>query len=77
MTNMDTIGIQMLMTSALRTLAMVDTADLEQHVNQVEQSLSRWDSIGAILDPTTYRNDLQSGQHVDNRHQLKISKLLL
>ena len=46
-------------------LTTLDTKQLEAHVRSCKQSLSRAGSLGAILDPTGYRNALQFGQLED------------
>lgn len=69
--------IECLLISVARTLALLDTNDLKRHVDECDKALNRLHSFGAILDPTAYRNSLQSGELEDAKHQLEITKGLL
>lgn len=60
-----------------RQLALIPTAVLEQHVRESGASLRRADSLGAMLNPTAYRNALYSGEIQDARNQLEIVRHLL
>lgn len=70
-------GIEILLANVARMLGLIDTQDLGQHVKSCRQSLSRAGSLGAMIDPTGYRNALQSGQIESAKYQLKIAEALL
>lgn len=69
--------IQALLVSVSRLLTLIDTYDLQAHVEDCKRSLSRASSIGPLLDPTGYRNAMQTGQMEDAKHQLAIAESLL
>lgn len=60
-----------------RTLAMVPTQQLSDYVDKCHIDLSYADAVGPILEPTGYRDALQSGQLDDARNQLEIVDALL
>lgn len=69
--------LTMVLRSVIQTLSYIMTEDLENHCNKAERQIMRADSMGAILDPTGYRDALQSGQIEDARYQLRMAQHLL
>lgn len=69
--------IQTILVNAARMLILLDTNELEQYVQSMERQHSRASTIGAMLDPTAYREALDSGAKQDADNQLQIAKHLL
>ena len=69
--------IQFMMVNILKQLAMIPTDDLETYVSDIESNNQRFENIGAILDPTSYRNALHTGEIENAKAMLKITKLML
>lgn len=69
--------IAMMLRQAVQALTFISTEDLEAHVRESRDSLRRADSMGHILDPTGYRNALQSGELENARYQLQMAEYLL
>lgn len=69
--------ITMLLRQAIQSLTFISTEDLEAHVRESRNSLNYTNSMGHILDPTGYRDALQSGQLEDARYQLEMVEHLL
>lgn len=63
--------------NAAGMLVLISLEDLEAHVKNAEDSLNRWDSLGAIVDPTGYHNSLQNGKREQAKTELAIAKHLL
>jgi len=60
-----------------KTLAMIDTSELEAHITEHRLHLEHWTGIGPLLDPTQYREAIKSGKHQDAVLQLEICEALL
>ncbi len=69
--------IQAILISVSQMLTLIDTGDLQKHVEDCKRSLSRASSIGPILDPTGYRYSSQTGLMSDAKNQLAIAEALL
>lgn len=63
--------------TVVQLLAFLNTADIEDYVNNVSHNNSMYDAVGAILDPTEYRNTLQSGKRNAARMELDLVRKLL
>ena len=53
--------LQFFIVNVVRQIGLLDLAELEELQKSSSASVSRWDSIGHIMDPTAYRDYLQSG----------------
>ncbi len=69
--------IQMILRSAVQTLAYIPIEVMRSYVKRCELTESRRDSVGPMLDPTGWMNDRRSGQAEDNQFQLQIAQHLL
>lgn len=69
--------MQSYLRNAAGMLALISLEDLEAHVKNAENSLERWDILGAIVDPTEYHNSLQNGKREQAKTELAIVKHLL
>jgi hypothetical protein len=74
---------QVMMQQAVKTIAQIDAEDIEQCIKEASDSRSMAHGMGAILDPTGYRNAQYSGQfeHAEAqeeiaKHMLKIRRLI-
>lgn len=63
--------------SATRILALISTERAESFMRYQQHSMSHWKTFGAMLDPTAYRESLQSGHLDDLKHQFAIAEALL
>ena len=68
---------EFLLVNVARTLGWISTDRLEYYVKAHQDSLSRWGTMGPMIDPTQYRKQLQSGELEDAKHQLEIAEALL
>ncbi len=69
--------ITAMLASISMLLATIDLDELGRHVTECKRSLSQWDSVGPIIDPTAYRDSLHSGRRNDAKNQLAIAQALL
>ena len=60
-----------------RVLAQIPLDALEQHVREGQESISRADSWGPIIDPTGWLKAQRDGSIEDARYQQAIVKYLL
>lgn len=58
-------------------LHMIPTEDMEEYVQGVSANNSLYDAVGAILDPTDYRDTLHSGKRDNVRVELQIAEKLV
>jgi len=80
---MDKDDLEFFLTNLVQQIGLIPTADLEAHVEECEQSVRQFDSIGVMLDPTYWmqaRNtgefDMAKGRNAMARHILEIRKLM-
>lgn len=69
--------IQFMMVNILKQLAMIPTDDLETYIRDIEDNNQRFENVGAIVDPTAYRNALYNGELENAKAMLKITKGML
>jgi hypothetical protein len=69
--------VTIMLLNIARQLALLKTEEVRKHVEAAEESLSRAEGFGPLLDPTAYLRDMSGGQFEDARHQLKIARHLL
>ena len=69
--------IQFMLKNTIQQLGLIPVDKLEEYVTNCRDDISRADSLGPIMDPTGYRDALQSGAYEDARLQLKIVEKLL
>lgn len=68
----DTEMVQEFMRNIVRQIAMLDLEQMRQVQNDVRNSREYWDSIGGMIDPTTYRNMLSNGTWEHSRMQTEV-----
>lgn len=71
---MDKDLIQNFLNTSARVLHAIEVADLEAYIAEASRNNDLYDSIGPIVDPTRYRNDLHSGRRDQLRVELEIAR---
>lgn len=68
----DTEMVQEFMRNIVRQIALLDVEQMRQVQNEARQSRQYWDSVGGLIDPTTYRNMLSNGTWEHSRMQTEV-----
>jgi len=58
---MESKMLQEFMRNIVRQIALLDVETMQQIQAEAAQSRQYWDSVGGMVDPTTYRNMLHTG----------------
>jgi hypothetical protein len=66
-----------LLLNLVRQIAFIPTEELQAHVDACRSSIARAHSVGAILDPTAYRDALQNHGFENSGRQLKMAEHIL
>ncbi len=69
--------ITIMLQGVVKTLALIETDELEAHVTECRRHLDHWTGIGPLIDPTQYRKAIQSGEQQDAVLQMEIAEALL
>lgn len=69
--------MQSILRNAAGMLYVIPLDELEAYVKEVRENNNRWDSVGAILDPTAFRDAMHNGKREQAKIELQMAEHLL
>lgn len=69
--------LQSLLKNTLYAIGLFSIDQYEELVESDRQQIARFENVGAMIDPTTYRGALQSGELEYQKAQVEIMKYIL
>ena len=74
---MNTEFMQSHLRNAAGMLLIIPLDELEAYVKSVRDNNNRWDSVGAIFDPTAFRDAMHNGKRAQAKLELEMAEHLL
>jgi hypothetical protein len=69
--------MQSVLRNAAGMLYIIPLDELEAYVKEVRDNNNRWNSVGAILDPTAFRDAMHNGKLEQAKAELEMAEHLL
>lgn len=58
----DNESLKFFLLNIVKQLSIIPTGEIEEFIRSNRSNLNNWHSIGSLIDPTAYRNQLYSGE---------------